>query len=237
MKNVKVEFLRFLSAILIMLCHMYMLDGSLVDWPFKGGYIAVEFFFFLTGYFTVAHWDKLKKAEDFTTENAAQYATKYMAQKILKVVPYTTLTFIITYSYFFILNNDISIRKSLVSAAVWDFLLLQTTGLSFYNYIQPIWYISALLIVLPVFSFICIKFNDEFKYIIVWMAPSLIYGYFCKLGRGIASDHVLLRTFAGLCIGALCFYISKYIKANKQFNMKIHIKAGILLTTLVLMIS
>lgn len=59
MKNIKIEYLRFFNAILIIFCHMYMLDGSLDEWPFRGGYIAVEFFFFLTGYYTAAHWGKI----------------------------------------------------------------------------------------------------------------------------------------------------------------------------------
>lgn len=162
--------------------------------------------------------------------NEAQIARKYMWKKIVRIIPYTTIAYVLMYSYYFIQMNDSIVRQSLIVQCIWDFLLLQTTGLSFFNYIQPLWYVSSLIIVLPIFSYICIKHNDLFKNIVIWLAPALIYGYFCKLGGGIAAEHALMRAFAGLCIGALCFYISKNIKVDNKLRMKLLIHLGILLT-------
>lgn len=233
MKKANVELMRFLNAVLIIFCHMYMLDSNLVDWPLRGGYIAVEFFFILTGYFTALHWENILDCGDVDEGAEAKFATQYMIKKIVKVLPYTTLAYGIVYGYYFLINTDQYIRRSMFMQAIWDFSLLQTTGLSFFNYIQPLWYISSLIIILPIFSYLSIKYNDLFKNIICWMAPCVIYGYFAKEGTGVANSAALLRAFAGLCIGGLCFYLTRSIKVRIKSKSSILIKVGIALTVIV----
>ena len=73
-RNGKIELLRFLAAIFIMNGHLSQI-GFENDRPFLGGWFYVEFFFMLTGYFTMMHFEK-KRVEagiDVVTYTAEIY--------------------------------------------------------------------------------------------------------------------------------------------------------------------
>lgn len=218
-KNVIFEYLRFLNALLIICCHMYMLDRNLTEWKMQGGYIAVEFFIFLTGFLTTGHWDRIS-SEEYKGEEE-KCSTMYMVKKIKKILPYTVTAYIYIYIYVCSsLWNDKGLLRSVLFSSVWDFSLLQTSGLGINNYIQPLWYVSAMIFTLPIFSWICIKWNHFFRYIFSWIVPILIYGWFFESEKTIADSHSILRMFAGLLMGAFCFYISKEYGGNKKINSR-----------------
>lgn len=84
---------------------------------------------------------------------------------------------------------------------------------------SPIWYLSAMLIILPLFFLILVKFQDNTVGVICFLSPLLIYGYFSRTAGHLDQwsswtglFHVsLIRVWAGLCIGWAVFYLSKWI--------------------------
>ena len=51
-KNYTIDLLRFIFCIVIMLFHI---SGEIEGTPFNFGYMGVEFFFIVTGYYLTAH--------------------------------------------------------------------------------------------------------------------------------------------------------------------------------------
>lgn len=47
-----IELMRFFAAVIVVVLHSHGLYPETGNYPFAGGYIAVEFFLILTGYFT-----------------------------------------------------------------------------------------------------------------------------------------------------------------------------------------
>ena len=82
-RNGKIELLRFLGVVFIMNAHFGYNAGR----PFLGGWYYVEFFFIITGFFTMRrffHEDAVDGTERVRT------ALTYTFHKFVKFLPYTT---------------------------------------------------------------------------------------------------------------------------------------------------
>lgn len=85
----------------------------------------------------------------------------------------------------------------------------------------PVWYISAMLLVMPILYFFYFKFKDFFLYIFSPIAALYLWGHFCQL------DHFPGRNeFNGWCLGAipraicgLCFGVCAYMIYEKIIAM------------------
>lgn len=62
-RNYMVDLCRFIAALMIMLCHLDLI--GLAQYP---TYMFVDFFFILSGYFTLNHFAKMKSAKKAVSE-------------------------------------------------------------------------------------------------------------------------------------------------------------------------
>ena len=85
----KIELMRFLGAVLI----INSLFGY-QDRPFQLSWFFVEFFYIITGYFTMRHFEKQEPQEHF---EAVKIAVEYTGKKFVQFLPYTTGAILITY--------------------------------------------------------------------------------------------------------------------------------------------
>lgn len=85
----KIELMRFLGAVLIMNAHF-----GYQDRPFQLSWFFVEFFYIITGYFTMRHFEKQEPQEHF---EAVKIAVEYTGKKFVQFLPYTTGAILITY--------------------------------------------------------------------------------------------------------------------------------------------
>ena len=82
----QIELLRFLFAVLIMVFHAHNVNNGLGH-PIPLGHVFVEFFFFLTGYFTYLHVVRRMNLGVLCSPDT-RYALMYMWKKIRKFIPY-----------------------------------------------------------------------------------------------------------------------------------------------------
>ena len=61
-----------------------------------------------------------------------------------------------------------------------EMALLPAAGLYEQFYVLPLWYLSALMILLPLFYYLLIKGKDAFLWVGCPICAMLIYGYFCR---------------------------------------------------------
>lgn len=218
-KNCKIELLRFLAALMIMDGHIGVLFGEDPLRPFSGTWFYVEFFFMLTAFFTVRHFDKEKYC-NLEPERKAVEGIKYTMQKFAKFMPYTIVPIFLIY-----LKTNIHILQEqgwmafLCSLEDMPFeMIYMSAGNIHGTRLFPLWFISSMFIVFPAFCFLCqMKCR---RFICMVSAYCVFFYYFSKYDYG---SHVypnqLVRTMCGLLMGYIIYEISSYF-AEKDICRK-----------------
>lgn len=138
---------------------------------------------------------------------------------MLKILPTVAVTVFIRYAAAVLFDK---LDVSDLPYAVYEIGLLPQSGVykTFLN--LPLWYLSAMFLCLPVFIFCLAKFRDFFKNIACIIIPLLIYGFICRenIHLDFWKDYYgfinigVLRCFAGLCLGVICYNISEIISKS-----------------------
>ncbi len=90
--------------------------------------------------------------------------------------------------------------------------MLPSSGLG-YSVLAPIWYLSAMAIVLPMVIYLMRKHRDLW-YILSWLLPLLYYGHFgINTNRQFPND--IVRAFAGIALGTFLYLLVIYITKKK----------------------
>ena len=170
--------------------------------------LFVEFFFLLTGYFSVAHIVKHKREFQVHTEIKTM---KYIGRKWLQFLPYSISATTLQYIYLFC-KNDFSVSECVKKLFMFPFeaFLLRNTGVNLTGVAGTLWYLSAMLIVLPIILYIVIKEEDKFKYYFSYILPLFIYGFLVrKIGTIRTTDWIYstLRAYAGISLGGGGYFL------------------------------
>ena len=213
-RNGKIELLRFLMAVIIVIHHSGRIEGGVNIFP--RGSLAVEFFFLISGYFLAAHCEKLQavKCNDVGRET--------MTFILNKIRPFY-LMMIIAEFFALIINlvicSDGAFGK--IIGAVNEVLLLNMTGHRLHAF-NVIWYLSAMIISMFTIFPICRKYYSVFVNIIAPVSGVLILGaLYIAYGSQTGPNEVvagfiyrgLLRGYAELCMGAFAFNIVCTLRA------------------------
>ncbi len=214
-----IDLVRFIASLFIMSHHLYTI-GYVRPFPGYYGWVWVEFFFFVTGYFTAKHY-KIDQ-DDNPILSPGKTAISYTLSKFKPFLPYTTIAVLGIFA--------LSIRDALASgdlmAAINDLTLLpyELSFLSVLNFpvckLVPIWFLSAMLLVLPVVVYVMLKHKDFWR-IACWLIPAIYYGT-----KGMNTRHAwpnnLLRAAAALCLGTLIYYlVQRFSKVKAGFWTKL----------------
>jgi len=184
-------------------------------WIAPGGWIFVEYFFILSGYFMTKHFD-IRDAENDISE---QTALVYTLRKLLKTMPYAAAGICLD------LIAQIGcghIRPDRIGNAVAElpihFLLLKGLGITLFDLNGPLWYLTGILMAMPWLIVMQLRYRVFYKYLVSWAFPLMIYtmiftvnGNIQYWGEGWAVN-CMLRAFAGLMLGSFTYYISEHIR-------------------------
>lgn len=208
-KNGSVECSRFLAAMLIMTHHMYQLGVE--EYPFKEAWIYVELFLLITGFYTARHYD------GHSAGNPSKDAFQYTIRKFLPLFPYACISSVCGW----ILRG---LHGLLCEGWIWKKFVINFLGdfpfdilllISSYGYpvITPLWYLSAMLIVFPLFClFVQIK-NRYTKLLSAILLTLLFYGW-----NGVSGERTypldMLRVMAGMLLGVVIYEFSVVFKAH-----------------------
>lgn len=202
-RNGLIELMRFVFAMVVVMSHTSGLrPEDSTNFPFAGGYIAVEFFLILSGYYACR---KIASAKTDSTDSNVY-------KQYLKMLPPVVVSVVIYYIVYVVIGK---LQISELPYALYEMLLLQQSGIYKTFLDLPLWYLSAYFICLiPFTALLKYRFFNEAGTMI---APLLIYGYLCRTRTTISvwsftSESMflgLLRAFAGLCMDALCYKLSR----------------------------
>lgn len=216
-KNSWVELCRFLASFCVIWLHFEYAPipdfqtGSVQR--MRGAAIFVEYFFMMSGYFAMTH---VKKEQSKGVTFEERHIMDYTLKKYLHFLPYSVLAVLIMYTGVCLLREEtFKSGLELWMQAPLEALLLCNTGFLANDLVSPLWYLSAMLIALPVVLFFVVRWEKITKYYLTWILPLLIYGFLIqKYGTVIqvpwwAAD---LRAFAGLFAGISLYYLASWLK-------------------------
>lgn len=176
-------------------------------YPFQGGYIFVEFFFMVSGYYLV------QGLESGKIENVKEY----MKKRWLRFMPYTTIVIVATYIWIGVMTESLKGRVKLLMRLPLEILLLSNLHFT-YTAVGWLWYIAAMLFVTPFLCYLYLK-HKEFFQMLIWAIPIIWYGYcFSNYGYLLVERNVfndLIRAGTELLLGGGIFYIARSISKRK----------------------
>ena len=218
-RNALIELYRFVFAFMVVMVHSHGFNPP-QNYPFKGGYVAVEFFLIIAGYY-------ITKSCINSEENigAGKFAVRYTFSRYLKWLPTILVVCLIhyVYMYFFAVKEPKNIFYM-----VYEIMLLPQSGIYKTFEILPLWYLSAFLICVPIIAYLLKKKSDFFYNIGTIIIPLLIYGYICRTNADLDTwnDYTVvysgvLRAFAGLCMGVNCYKLSKALSPIYSAHKKL----------------
>ena len=195
-QNSYMNILRFLFSLCICLYHW---GGA-----FSGGYLAVCFFFTLSGFLMLYHFDvsSHSPAGNDTYSNCL----KFLKKKISKLYPHFLFSFIVLFFLKVIILDTVSFSDACITS-FWELTFLQNIGLTSSGVlINPVtWYLSAQVIAGYFVYYLLQKCYKLYLYVI---APLSIMFTFCycyqRFGHLGTASQLTLVTTTGIILGFAC---------------------------------
>lgn len=213
-RNGIISFWKFCFCVMIIMFHSYVFAPGNDSLFFNKGYIAVEFFFIVSGFFLAR--TALSK-EDTDTTHLGKETFHFITKKLKTFLPYAILGGLVALILQHVYKN-VTIYKDISS--IWDMLLLRMTGIDCNVVIGQAWYISAMLLCMTLLYPILRKYKYNFIYI---AAPLIVllgfgwlsYTYDCinnpEAWTGLLYKGVI-RAFIDLTLGSIVYALYEKIK-------------------------
>lgn len=214
--NLQIDIYRLIFAIIIFIYHSHKFLPEGQNLLFRKGYLAVEFFFIVSGYFFAESVEK----------NREESTVKFMYRKVKAIFPYYIMAFIIA----FVLRQIIleatpgEIVKNMLMG-MQEAGFLQMFGIKtqrIYNGVT--WYISSMFIAMAVLHPIAKRCGEYYSAIGAFILSMAGYAVICQ------ENHTLeiadkwfagitymgnIRAIAGISMGVACHSVVKAVNSLK----------------------
>lgn len=221
-RNYALEGYRWFFTLVVAQFHFKAFQGwEPSEWKFSGGYLAVEFFFVLSGFFLMKSYEERSRL----SEPAAGMAAKFFAWRYCRLFPQYAMSFVMMgalsqYNY-----NDISVETAFKQGA-WEFFMLEQTGLGTNVKVNATaWFVSALLISSFLLVVCLLLFKDWYVFVIAPLSIFAIYSFFYHKFHCLSDMWTMMffcsgvwRAFAGTSIGCISWRVCK--QASKIVGKK-----------------
>lgn len=176
-KNGQIEFLRFISAIVIVLRHGSRFLPKGID-LFSRGSLAVEFFFLVSGYLMACSCAKALPANT----SLGQDTRNFIKRKYFGLMPEFLIAWIINFILFLIMGKVTVPADIFRHFMKWLFSLipLSMAGFSYGSFNMAAWYISAMLLAMLILYPIGKRYFDSFVHIIAPLLAIFIIGFMAR---------------------------------------------------------
>lgn len=215
-KNYNVELLRFIGISLIAFFHVYATGIPYGSYKFANGWMFTDLFFVMTGYYTVVHFEKGKS--EHSVKELFFYVWKKIKRFLPFIIPSVVVVYIVDLTERYQSGGITEVLNQLMNLPLE--MLLITSGFN-YEYVDgipavplnaPLWFLSAMFIVFPLFCF-CVSRN---KTGIFWVVSQICLVIDIGYSRKRIYTTDLLRAILGLFAGMAIYYLANYIVAKRQ---------------------
>ncbi len=174
-RNGKIDFLKFLFAIIVLIHHTRYVVGD-ENSLFLGGSLAVEFYFLVSGYLMMAGIQKMKERPvSLGAETGA-----FLLKKYKSFCPEIIISYIFAFAVTYI-GGKTGFFK-LLATSFSDVLLLGMTGLRIKPVNGAIWYLSSMLLAMAILYPLVRKFGKTAVNVIIPVLSLVLLGWFCGNG-------------------------------------------------------
>ena len=216
-----IDFMRLVCAIVVVLLHSIYLTDESIQRFVPHGHLAVEFFLIVTGYLMAK---KALNLNDLSKLEPAKETEQYILKKYKGLIPYLLFGWVMAYIAL-CTNPTFTGLNRLASAvsSIFQLLCVDMCGIDGYQMMGATWYISAILLVMPILYYLLKKWPEVTSRITIPLIMLVLYGiqyqeYGIPIGvhdwNGVVYMGVL-RACAGLCLGCICYRISVCISGKK----------------------
>jgi len=185
----------------------------------KQGFLAVEFFFIVSGYLLANSAAKRDKIEDCTL---GVDTIQFILHKIGIVFPYFISAWFIAFvSKCFIYQYSIVDIYYNLLYSIWELMFLRMSGIYHFQSIGHTWYISAMFIVMILIYPLNKALKDRFQLIIVPFITIIGYGFISHNYKDVNIAYVwggggvcymaLPRAFLAISLGCLCYAAADFL--------------------------
>lgn len=218
-RNGTIDFLKFLFALVVLIFHGRKLASGNEFALLQSGYLAVEFFFLVSGYLMMKSASRVPQNSLIGHETAT-----FLSHKIKGLYPAILFAFLAALITVLAIGlTPYTVETVLTS--VWEIFLLRMSGIQGMTINTITWYISAMLIAMLALYPLILKFRKNFGMLIAPFAAILLFGYLSQTGN-LASPEKWMdfvyrgipRALGGLCVGCVCYEIAEYLK-KKPFTL------------------
>lgn len=204
-RNGEIELFRFIFAVIVFSFHFEYAPAI-----FKSGYLCVEFFFVLSGYFLMQHIEKNKN----TVINPTMTVFNYTKNRLKRLYVSYFIACVAAFAIRFLVLSDISIR-TVINKGIWEILMLQTLGFEFSTRI--LWYVSALIFSSLILYLLSLCLKDYYLPVIFFVA-FVVLAFLYQENHALNSleNHLivsddLLRAISEMSLGCILFKAIKTI--------------------------
>lgn len=167
-RNGKISFWKFMFSLLIIAYHV----GFYYDNPkFIGGYIGVEFFFIISGYYLCKKCINYKVIK---SDNLGLETFNYIFTKIKKLLPYIIGLWILAFPLSIFVSK---LSPYDYSSAVMNLLFIPNPRGKIISLYLITWYITAMLVVESILFPILIKYKKNYVYNFSFLLSFFILSY------------------------------------------------------------
>ena len=183
---------------------------------FIGGYIGVEFFFLVSGFF----FAKSALKGTYKKENIGKETIQFIWKRFKKLLPYIIIIYLMSIIFYFFWVKPPLTTSELVNS-IWDLLLLREFGFRSPTINGTVWYISVLFFSMLILYPLLKKHKENFILIASPIIVIISLGYLNRNYLGL--DHYyyywdkyvstgFIRGFAEINIGLIIYYINQKCK-------------------------
>lgn len=214
-RNGKIDLLKFLFSLCIVLTHSKYMLPKAVKGIFGGFSLAVEFFFLVSGVLLMA---SIEKAEKNSTLSTGKETGIFMLRKYKSLYPEVAVAYVLR-CILLVTFTDAAFFP-LIEESWFDAFLLTTTGLKGTGVMTVTWYVSSMLICMMFLYPFIRKYKDIALNIVLPLGVVLIFGFMYRNYGTVRAPmdwngfvyRGTLRAAAELSLGCLCYGFSKKLK-------------------------
>lgn len=200
------ELYRFIMTIVICLHHFRLYSESVL--PYGGGYLAVDFFFILSGFFLCEH---SQRCPAHNAPEALRATVKYTIQRYKRLFPQYLLILVVSILTYRCVM-DVRLNISQLGALIPKLLMIDGIYIHPQLDIMPQgWYCSSLLFGSALIYYLYVRYKQNFvKRLTPFVAVGIYTIFLFKYGNmnlytqtGFVITAGCLRGIAGLCTGCI----------------------------------
>lgn len=242
-RNGKIDLLRFLFAVIIVLHHTRYLFGD-EHCFFLGGSLAVEFFFIVSGYLMTAHAARETAAaavgkavsDQKRKDTLADDTVRFIFRKLRVILPVFLPAWII--GFFFVTaarHLSPAAAARYFCSVFYELSLIKMSGIFIRGLDGVIWYVSAMLLCMAVLYPLLRRFPEMMPKVAAPLLVLFLYGFLCRtydhprnptIWTGIVYKGII-RSFADLCLGIVCFTLCRRFRRLPWNRFASFVFAGI----------